>query len=453
MVLLTSVIKAQTILPIPNQDFENWDSTYYNIPDSPWICSNPASVANIGIANVTEVTGFKGKAVHIETEIVNGDTLVGEISNTGDHAFGVPYTQVPTAVQGYFRCGMTGKDTGFLAIGFIKRGNVYYEKDIPFYGDVSSFTAFNDTMNLPYAPDSMIIKAVSSNLLNFVAIGAGSWIELDELSFTGSGITQQIANGNFDSWQVHTDMIPQGWQSPPSFNQGDSTGVSRSSDHYSGRYSLKLTEPYNTYNQLLSTGKFDQSGNVSGGQPYKLPADTLTGYYKYSPSGADTGGIEITLQNNGLTVLQIGKIFTSTPGWTYFEVPFGGTSIPDTLRIDLFAKISYTGIGGSVLYLDDLQLKSQEHSSGIPFNSKPEFRISAFPDPVQNQLNIVFDGNLPAEFGLKIYNSEGRLMIDKQINSGGSIVPVPIDQLSAGLYFYEINFNGSVSRNKFVKSK
>ena len=50
--------------------------------------SNPAAVANIGTPNVTKVTGFNGQAVHIETDIVNGDTLVGEISKYGRPRFG-----------------------------------------------------------------------------------------------------------------------------------------------------------------------------------------------------------------------------------------------------------------------------------------------------------------------------------------------------------------------------
>jgi hypothetical protein len=443
--------RAQTVQAIPNKDFENWDSTSYEVPDSPWICSNPASIANIGIANVTKVAGFSGQAVHIETDIVKGDTLVGQISNTGDHAFGVPYTQMPTAIKGYFRCNMIGHDTGFLFVGFIKGGNIYYEVNIPFYGNVSSFTAFNDTINPPVAPDSMIIEAVSSNLVNFVDINAGSWIELDELAFTGTGITQQIANGNFDSWHTHTDFIPDGWHAPPSYNEGDTTGISRSTDHYSGQYSLKLREPHNTFTQLLSTGKFDQYANVSGGQPYRQTNDTLTGYYKYIPNGPDTAGLEITLQNQGNVVLQLGEILTSTPVWTYFEVPLGNSAIPDTIRIDLYASINYSGKAGSELFIDDLQLKFQRHTSGILPGSKPSMGISAFPNPTQNQLNIRFNGNVPSEFGLKIFNSEGRLLIDNEFNPGSSTIAVPIDQLSSGLYFYEINANGSLVRNKFVK--
>ena len=126
------------------------------------------------------------------------------------------------------------------------------------------------------------------------------------------------------------------------------------------------------------------------------------------------------------------------------------TSTPDTMRIDIYSSIN--GTGGGTLYLDDLQLKSQPHTAGISFNSKPDFGISAFPNPAQNQLNIHFSSNVPPEFGLKIYNSEGRLMIDNEFNSGSSTVTVPINQLSEGLYFYEIATNGSSVRNKFVKS-
>ncbi len=106
---------------------------------------------------------------------------------------------------------------------------------------------------------------------------------------------------------------------------------------------------------------------------------------------------------------------------------------------------------GSILYLDDLQLKSQPHTAGL-FDIIPKsIRITAFPDPAQNQLNIRFKDYVPSEFDLKIYNSQGRLLIDNQFNSGSSTISVPIGQLNAGLYFYEVTTDGSIIRNKFVK--
>ncbi len=444
IILLSGISKAQTI---PNGDFENWNSMSYDEPDTPWVTSNPACIAATGHGNVTKVTGFSGHAIHLQTYIINNNMLIGEVSNFGGFSFGVPYTQTPTAIKGYYRCKMAGQDTGFLAIAFIKGGNLFYQKFIPFYGNVSSFTSFNDTVNLPFAPDSMLVVAVSSNLKNNVGISDGSWLELDELAFTGTGITQQIADGNFDSWTTTSVDILQGWQTPPQiFGPGSSTGVSKSTDHVTGSYSVELIAQQFQSGFQISTGTIDSFGGSTEA------IDTLTGYYKYISSGTDSGAMHVVCQNIGNVLLDTGVIFTASSSWKYFEMPFHLSSLPDTMRVDFASSFNFTGTGGSRLWIDELQLKSQHlHTSGILFSSASSFGITAFPNPAQNQLNIRFGANIPSEFGLKIYNLQGRLMIDKEFNTGSSTVSVPIDQLSAGLYFYEVTANGAVVRNKFVK--
>jgi len=454
MIALSGLSKAQTSGTIPNRDFEYWDSTSYSELDSPWVTSNATCIAATGNPNVTKVPGFSGEAVHLQTYAINNDTFIAQISNFGGLSLGVPYTQSPTAIKGYYRCSMVGHDTGYLAIGFVSGGNIYYQKYIPFYGSVSTFTAFSDTMNLPFAPDSMVVAAVSSNEVNYVGISAGSWLELDQLSFTGTAITQQIADGDFDSWTTQSIYLPSEWQAAPLVNPYSGNGVSKSTDHYSGKYSVKIVAPQNSYGPFaqLTSGIYDQYGNLSGGQPYQQMTDTLTGYYKFIPTGLDSAGVLINLQNQGNIISQLGATLAPASAWTAFQIPISVMSAPDTMRIDLYSSIYNAVTGGSTLYIDALQLKSQPHTAGISFNSKPSFNISAFPDPAQNQLNIRFGANVPGEFGLKIFNSEGKLMIDNQFNSGNSLVTIPIDQLSAGLYFYEINTNGSSVRNKFVKS-
>ncbi len=452
ILIMSGMSKAQTLKTIPNADFDTWDSVSYNNLDSPWVTSNAACLAAIKSPNVTKVAGFSGQAVHLQTYIASGDTFAGEISNFGGFSLGVPYTQSPSAIKGYYRCNMVGNDTAWLVLEFLQAGNILDIDTIFFTGSVNSFKSFTHNISLPGTPDNLIIAAVSSNLISDVDVNAGSWLELDELSFTGTGITQQIADGNFDAWTTNSIDVPAEWQTPPLFNPGDNTGVSRSLDHYSGLYSLKLTEPSNSFSQLLSTGKFDQNGNVSGGLPYQQLNDTLTGYYKYFPSGLDSGGIEVTIQNQGSILLQTGFVLNAASTWTPFEIPISVSSAPDTMRVDLFASVNFSGIGGSVLYLDNLQLKSQPHTSGVHINGQPAIGINAFPNPAQNQLNIRFTGNVPAESSIKIYNSEGRLMIDNQFSSGSSTVTIPISQLSAGLYFYEVTANGSIVRNKFAKN-
>jgi len=83
---------------------------------------------------------------------------------------------------------------------------------------------------------------------------------------------------------------------------------------------------------------------------------------------------------------------------------------------------------------------------------KSDIGIIAYPNPAQNQLNFHFSGTIPSEFGIRVYSAEGKLMMDNNYQSGSSTVSLPVSQLSAGLYFYEISANGSLLRDKFVKN-
>jgi len=268
--------------------------------------------------------------------------------------------------------------------------------------------------------------------------------------FANINKAQTIPNGDFEEW----DSIgkPIGWISLPSVY------IIKSTDHYTGNFSVEI-EPVNSLTNCpcFTTGKFDKAGNVVAGLPFDLKIDTLTGYFKYigATSQGDYGLVSVTLQTNGKldSAGYSSCELKPTTSWTYFEVPVNAFVKPDTMQVDFNPSAAMGWFRGSILLIDDLQLKSQLfHASGIAVNVRPAFDVSAFPNPAQNQLSIRFGGNIPSEFGLKIYNNEGRLMIDNEFNSGGSTYTLPIEQLCAGLYFYEITANGLTVRNKFVKS-
>lgn len=124
MVLLSFISNAQTPGTIPNRDFETWDSTAYNDLNSPWVTTNLICIDAIGSPNVTKVAGFSGEAVHLQTYISKGDTIAGEITNYGNLSVGVPYTQSPTGIKGYYRCNMVGNDKGWLVLEFLQAGNL-----------------------------------------------------------------------------------------------------------------------------------------------------------------------------------------------------------------------------------------------------------------------------------------------------------------------------------------
>ncbi len=117
---------------------------------------------------------------------------------------------------------------------------------------------------------------------------------------------------------------------------------------------------------VAATGTFNTGGYVDGGLAYNKRPIALTGWYKYTVTGTDTGSIEATLSkwnSNTHVREEVGHAqFTknATVGsYTQFSVNFtySSSNIPDTLVVILLTSTRTTGFPlGSELWVDDLDL-------------------------------------------------------------------------------------------------
>ncbi len=448
----------------PNGNFESWTSRPYTTPDSSWYTSNIESIAKEDSLTVWSVAGFSGQAVHIQTAIVGTDTLQAYIINTtGDPkngTGGVPYSQQPTSVTGYYRYHMVSNDSALMIFEFKKAGVVISSTVFTFRnvsGDISTFTAFSFPLNsIPVAPDSVIIGITSSNL-NGAGLQSGSWLELDQLEFAGTGITQPIVGGSFDNFVAQTMDLPTNWSVGIHGNGG--SGVSKSSTHYGGSYSLQLTTmpgaggSGNSFVECgeVTTGSMSSNSGPVGGLPYTRTSDTLTGYYMYAPVGADTGRISTSLSSAGSFIGGNNYNFFAASTWTYFEMPFQAASgTPDTLRIDIQSGSWNVTTPGSVLNLDNLQLKSQP-LLGVKGIEVVNSSITAYPNPANDVLNLRFEYKATGKTETKIYDMMGRIIDSRSYNEAPSVITFQVGQLPAGMYFYEVMNNGQIARDKFMK--
>ncbi len=444
----------------PNGDFESWNVRTYSEPDSMWYTSNPQSLSLDDSLTVWPVTGFSGHAIHIQTAIVGTDTLQAYISNTaGDPQSGkggVPYSQQPTAITGYYRYNMVAGDSATIIVVFKKSGtpiafNSYKISNAS--GSVSTFTAFSLPLStLPIAPDSVIVAAASSNVMANI-FHSGSWLELDQVEFNTS---QPLPGGSFDTWLPDTLATPVSWAVAQSGQNGN--GVLRSPLHYSGNYSIELTSEANggggggpVSTAQITTGVFSPHSGPVGGLPYTLTTDTLTGYYMYTPAGTDTAGIQINLSNAGSIVGGNGYYFFAAASWTYFSIPFSATSTPDTMRIDVKSGSFFASVPGSVLHLDYMQLKSHPLPPVAVNNIvSASGRVIAYPNPAYDELNISYD-NAPAPMSAKLYDVMGKMLDSRSFTTPTSIITFPVAYLPSGLYFYEVTINGNTTRGMFSK--
>ena len=354
----------------PNGNFELWNSKPYTSPDTNWVTSNLQSIGSLDSLTVWPVTGIVRQAVHMQTVIIGVDTQKAYIvNNNGDPTHGqggVPYTQRPGFITGFYKYNLPVNDSAMIWVIFKRSGAIIADNKIKFRGtgSISTFTAFSfplDTMSV--SPDSVIIAATSSNVFG-TGLQSGSWLELDQLAFAGTGITQIIPGGSFDSFNHFSYDVPTSWNVQQ--NGQSSSGVIKSLTHYEGSYSAELISTSNSHSGggssvnvcRITTGNYNDSGHVYGGLPYTNVTDTLTGYYMFIPDGADTGNINITFSHGGTSFVWRYHSFDSASTWTYFEVPFTLSSTPDSMRIEIQSGSWYATTPGSALYLDHLQFKS-----------------------------------------------------------------------------------------------
>lgn len=434
---------------VPNGTFENWNSTPYEELNG-WESGNRESVPRMGIASVTQVSGYAGFAVRMQTSIISGDTTFAYITMGDPKGYGgAPYSQQPTAITGYYRYSLPGNDTALILVIFKKNGSVVSEDlfKIKGAGSQSTFASFSFPLSLSVVPDTVIVAAAASNLMSGVAIENGSYLELDKLIFTGSGITQQVPNNEFENWTPMSYDVPSGWT-------GYGGGVTKTTTMYAGSYALRLEttlENWGASQSGVTTGYMTDTAGPAGGLPYTNTNDTLCGYYKYTSVGGSNGNIYVSLTNNGSPVGGNNKSLTAASAYTYFEVPFQAGTAPDTMRIDIQSTEwpVTSAHAGSVLYIDNLYLKSSP--LGIPGNENISLHSASYPNPAKDVLFIRFGKTNPEIMNLHLYDIKRNQIECNNYSSYSASMTIDVSNLSPGMYFYEIRVPEGIMRNKFIK--
>jgi len=184
--------------PLPNNDFENWhDITMEDVDD--WNTMNPLT-AGWDIYTVRKTTDCHSGtyAAEMETYATDEDTVdaimtLGTFDEYGIHG-GVPFTDIPEYMEGYYKYYPSGTDTARIIYIFTNGGeylpNGMYGVEIT--AEVDSFVYFQAPVLITSAPDTVNIVVFSGN-------NPGSLLILDDLEFTyPSNISQQESLSNLN---------------------------------------------------------------------------------------------------------------------------------------------------------------------------------------------------------------------------------------------------------------
>lgn len=460
LLLLLSVTIASTnnyvAQTIPNGGFENWNSVTYENP-TPWFNPNERNIGDGLPAGVTKVAGVSGFGVRMETVANATDTSFGFIANfqnepTGEG--GVPYTEIPTAITGSYRYSLGTTDSAIIMVFFKKNGVILSSNVFQFRGATGSqltYTIFSFPIaSFATVPDSLVFAAASSNALSGNGVQAGSFLELDNISFTGPGVTQALPGGTFENWTMESLHSIIDW----SAEGGD--GFTRISPGHSGNYAVQLTTiDYGSggvHGSAMDLGEQSQSG-PTGGVPFTNMFDTVCGYYKYLPSGSDQSFFMYHLLLNGVDMA--GEIFNfpAASNWTYFEMPLNPWAAPhDTLNLTFGSSSNWpvdNTTPGSILILDDIHLKSQ------PIGLKPsnpfDMVIKAYPNPATEFLDLSWNKQLNEVLVMNVYSISGQIILSETITSNNNSKQLNVKNYAEGAYIITLTSSSKTWKTTFIK--
>ena len=188
---------TSTITPVPdvlpNNDLELWTLVQTEEADD-WNSFNPFLSA-YGAANVTKDNQPNGGAyaVRIETIGIGGDTLPGLLTNgtlnLQGAGGGVPYVDMPVALNGAFRYEPAGADTAICLAMFTNAGVPVGSAFTFFSGSTPNWVPFSIPILMGSAPDSMTITLFSGN-----APGSRLWMDDLEFEFLPTTIDERGTN-------------------------------------------------------------------------------------------------------------------------------------------------------------------------------------------------------------------------------------------------------------------
>lgn len=444
MTVFTVVVKSQQ--SIINGDFETWQTTIINEPTGA-ITINMELFQRMGPDApllVTRVTdAHQGTyACKLETAVIQGDTAFGYcvFGKTGESGpeGGFPYTQKPDSIVGWYKSDINAADSALLLVAFSLGGSPVYQNMFFLKGTHNTYTRFSFPLNLPggFACDTVLMGVASSDPFTDFVPKPGSWIIVDDISFVGVGITQQVPNSNFELWASTSFEKPAEWMT--FFSDTVVASVEKTTDKYAGVYAAKVTTMF-FGSQLINTTFNGRQGDdgPTGGNPFSLQTDTLIGYYKYIPQGGDTAMAMIQFRKDGLTIDWRTQYLAPASTYTQFSLPFDLSIAPDSIVVFLASSTwnATPANVGSILYVDEVQLKSQPLFTSIKEHNNV-FINMIYPNPAKDQLNIDYTLTSVEPTTVSVYDLTGKLVSASTFNGtvGTNSHIVNISNLAKGMY-------------------
>lgn len=172
------------------------------------------------------------------------------------------------------------------------------------------------------------------------------------------------------------------------------------------------------------------------------------------------GDIWALRKTMSLSVTSPIQISTYTPSsdndWTTVHM----TNVTSSYLVDNFRyKFAFQGGGGNNFFLDNINIYEGDPSDdvvtdgGVGIDENTEINaLNIYPNPTDKELNVAFDSRLAQNVIVVIQELTGKIVQKQWINAaeGSNLIVLDTQKLASGVYFMEIESNGSKDVRQFI---
>ncbi|VBB45164.1 exported hypothetical protein [uncultured Paludibacter sp.] len=457
LIFIVSAFVLQAQISTPNGGFESWTTLSYTYPENYPINVNSDGFEKGGIFPLKKVAGYHGDyGVEIKSTVELGLGYFININPVSDDPYtwhgGFPYTQKPTGIRGYYKYNVASGDNGGMFVIFSKNGANIGTYMIPLGGLHEEYTLFDFDFSptLTETPDSVVIGVASS----WPDPVVGSILVIDSITFKGVASQPALMNGDFEQWDNNSMDVLDNWITQNESEHPES--FAKTTDKHSGQYAVELrtylgeedNQP-KTRAAVLMTGYYPNNCGENchpvGGYPFTNQSDVLEFYYKYAPMGNDNAGVGLYFKkkDSGLDDWYGGILLSAASEYTYAEIPFNLSFVPDSVIVQInssnWETISTANIG-STLKIDDICFRSQKTGLNNVFTKE----ISIYPNPTEKGFFI--QNNLSVD---KVVISDIRGAEVLKLSNINNYIDV--SSLQKGIYLVQLHTKDSTYKRKLIK--
>jgi hypothetical protein len=194
----------------------------------------------------------------------------------------------------------------------------------------------------------------------------------------------------------------------------------------------------------ISTGTFfvnlfTQEFGVTGGMAIDCKPDNFSGFYQYSPFGADTANFQIYMfdaAGDTIADAQLQISDATTGGYQEFNLPITYTGSTDPAIVQIL--ITSSGVGGqdgSTLYVDELVLSGNDCFTALFDDFRGPEALTLVPNPTANQIRF----ELPEGQGFRaeVTDLQGRVL--RSVNAFTGLNTIDVRDFAAGMYLVRVS--------------